>query len=219
MRFKCSCVAMTIGLALPAPSLKAARAAISKAMAEESTGWKPPSFKCIQMRHPSACTNITKLLTTSGLCFFSHAIRSSQRTTRPQQQSLSLVAYFTSLSSEIGRRWMHRVVLYHCFILVGEYCLSLTIVKWRYKECRKSPNMGGKWRYCCTLWGASARVISGQCARGAPRRNEAEMARKEREWIKQVRKLGQFGWRSIWPRCLMRESEILMEEGIQNWVW
>lgn len=36
---------MTIGLALPAPSLKHALAAISKAMAEESTGWKPPSFK------------------------------------------------------------------------------------------------------------------------------------------------------------------------------
>ena len=34
------------------------------------------------------------------------------------------------------------------------------------------------------------RVISGQCARGAPRRNEAEMARKEREWLKQVRKMG-----------------------------
>ena len=44
--------------------------------------------------------------------------------------SFGVKSFQRSLSSAMGRRrFMYLAVLYHCFILVEEYCLSSTIVK------------------------------------------------------------------------------------------
>ena len=122
------------------------------------------------------------------LVIFCEAICSSDWATRPQRRSQSRLAMSIlvkivqcSRFSAIGKRNLReRVMSYQFFILESEKKKNL---QWRNDKnsCETWPKYGAPvWR-TVEQWTVSAKVSSGQRARGAPRRNREEMVRREKE--------------------------------------
>jgi hypothetical protein len=63
------------------------------------------------------------------------------------------------------------------------------------------------------LWAASAKANPGQCASGAPLRTGDGIVWREWEGLNILMDSEESGCLSMWPRYLIRASDLLIEEG------